>query len=106
MGGVSLVPERYPPPRFRVAPSSPVPPGRTSPVPTSRTRESGTRQLFTRFVALMFVLSAVMTQNPLQSANAVVNAALQFDGTNDYVTFGAAPSLGLATFTLEAWIKR
>ena len=54
----------------------------------------------------MFVLSAVMTQNPLQSANAAVNAALQFNGTTQYVTFGAAPSLGLATFTLEAWIKR
>ncbi|MFL6005040.1 MAG: LamG-like jellyroll fold domain-containing protein [Gaiellaceae bacterium] len=31
---------------------------------------------------------------------------LQFDGTNDYVTFGAAPSLGAATFTLETWFKR
>ena len=42
----------------------------------------------------MFVLSAVMTQNPLQTASAAVNAALQFNGTNQYVTFGAAPSLG------------
>ncbi len=32
--------------------------------------------------------------------------ALHFDGVNDYVTFGAAPSLGLPAFTLEAWIKR
>ena len=37
---------------------------------------------------------------------AVGNSALQLNGTNDYVTFGAAPSLGLTTFTLEAWIKR
>ena len=33
--------------------------------------------------------------------------ALQFDGTNDYVTFGPATStLGTSTFTLEAWVKR
>ena len=37
---------------------------------------------------------------------AATNAALQFDGIDDRVTFGAAPSLGLGTFTLEAWIKR
>lgn len=37
-----------------------------------------------------------------------VNAqdALQFDGTNDYVTFGAGTStLGAATFTLECWFN-
>ncbi len=34
------------------------------------------------------------------------NMALDFDGTNDHVTFGPAPSLGLTTFTLEAWIRR
>jgi hypothetical protein len=33
-------------------------------------------------------------------------SALQFDGRNDYVTFGAAPSVGVTTFTLEAWVKR
>jgi len=33
--------------------------------------------------------------------------ALQFDGSNDYVTFGAATStLGASTFTLECWVKR
>ena len=31
---------------------------------------------------------------------------LYFDGVNDYVTFGAAPSLGSATFTIEVWFKR
>ena len=34
------------------------------------------------------------------------STALLFDGTNDYVTMGAAPGLGAATFTLEAWIRR
>src|SRR6266536_2312128 len=33
-------------------------------------------------------------------------AALNFNGTNQYVTFGAAPGLGAATFTLETWFKR
>ena len=42
-----------------------------------------------------------VTVNPAE-----VNSALQFDGTNDYVTFGAAPELGVTTFTLEAWFKR
>jgi hypothetical protein len=33
--------------------------------------------------------------------------ALQFDGVNDYVTFGQATStLGVQNFTLEAWVKR
>lgn len=32
--------------------------------------------------------------------------ALDFDGTNDHVTMGQAPSLGVAQLTLEAWIKR
>ena len=36
----------------------------------------------------------------------ITNFGLQFDGSNDYVTFGAAPELGVTTFTLEAWVKR
>ncbi len=35
----------------------------------------------------------------------VTNAGVQFDGTNDYVTFGAAPGLGGSTFTVETWFK-
>jgi acid phosphatase type 7 len=31
---------------------------------------------------------------------------LQFDGVNNYVTFGSAPGLGAATFTIETWFKR
>jgi hypothetical protein len=31
---------------------------------------------------------------------------LYFDGTNDYVTFGPAPALGVTNFTLECWFKR
>jgi VCBS repeat-containing protein len=32
--------------------------------------------------------------------------ALSLGGTNAYVTFGAAPGLGAATFTLETWFRR
>lgn len=31
---------------------------------------------------------------------------LYFDGTNDYVTFGAAPALGVSNFTAEVWLLR
>ena len=34
------------------------------------------------------------------------NTAVSFDGVNDYVTFGPAPGLGSATFTIETWFKR
>jgi len=33
-------------------------------------------------------------------------SALVFDGTDDHVTMGLAPQLGLATFTVEAWVRR
>ena len=32
--------------------------------------------------------------------------ALQLDGVNDYVSFGAAPGLGSTTFTIEVAFKR
>ena len=32
--------------------------------------------------------------------------AMQFDGFNDYVTFGSATSLGVSNFTVECWFKR
>jgi hypothetical protein len=38
--------------------------------------------------------------------SATAGAALQFNGTNQYVTFGSASSLGVTTFTLETWFKR
>ena len=33
-------------------------------------------------------------------------SSLVFDGVDDHVTMGTAPSLGLEKFTLEAWVKR
>jgi len=34
------------------------------------------------------------------------NYGIDFDGASEYVTFGPAPGLGAATFTLEAWFNR
>lgn len=34
------------------------------------------------------------------------SGALQFDGTDDYVTFGPASGLGASAFTLETWFKQ
>jgi acid phosphatase type 7 len=52
------------------------------------------------FVFTVF-LSMVIRQ-PAEGAG----FGLQFDGVNDYVTFGAAPALNGTTFTLETWFKR
>ena len=40
------------------------------------------------------------------AALAQVQQSIQFDGVNDHVTFGAAPSLGASTFTIEVRFKR
>ena len=40
------------------------------------------------------------------SVSAAPEYALQFDGVDDRVTFGAAPTLGAQTFTLELWFKK
>src|SRR2546426_5485213 len=50
------------------------------------------------FVATMLLLTASLSRG--------ASGGLQFDGVNDYVTFGAAPALGLSNFTLEVWFKR
>jgi hypothetical protein len=34
------------------------------------------------------------------------SSALSFDGVEDHVSMGRAPALGLATFTVEAWVRR
>ena len=46
------------------------------------------------------VASNEVSATPLASSG----SAVQFDGTNDYVTFG--PNLNATSFTLEAWVKR
>jgi hypothetical protein len=54
-------------------------------------------------IALILTSAALSIGGAATAAGA---SALQFDGRNDYVTFGAAPSVGVTTFTLEAWVKR
>ena len=45
--------------------------------------------------------NVTITVNPV-----AVNMALKFNGTNNRVTFGAAPGLNAQSFTLETWFKR
>ena len=40
------------------------------------------------------------------TASAATNYGLGLGGNNAYVTFGPAPGLGAATFTVEAWFRR
>ena len=40
------------------------------------------------------------------SSLGATSVGLQFDGSNDYVTFGQALGLGAGTFTIETWFKR
>ena len=42
-----------------------------------------------------------VTVNPSEPNNAI-----DFGGTNAYVTFGEAPGLGVSTMTIEAWFRR
>ena len=52
------------------------------------------------------LLSSSDTMSVTVSPNAADGAAIDFGGTNAYVTFGAAPGLGASTFTIETWFKR
>lgn len=50
--------------------------------------------------------ASAYTSNVCATTPAEGDYGLQFDGTNDYVTFGLASGLGVSTFTIEAWIYR
>ena len=52
--------------------------------------------------AALFFAGLLCTGADLRAAG----TAVSFDGVNDYVTFGPAPGLGSATFTIETWFKR
>ncbi len=43
--------------------------------------------------------------NEVSATPAQVNAALLFDGVDDYVAFGNPPGLGVQNFTIETWFK-
>ena len=95
----------------------------TTPVPTTGTPLNGATLLtspsYTDATALNdtayhYVVVAVDSGGNASAASSDVaatptvaaGAALQLNGTNQYVTFGAAPSLGASTFTLELWFRR
>jgi len=50
--------------------------------------------------------SSATAEGAVRSFFAADNVGLSLDGQNDYVTMGVAPTLGLATFTLEGWFIR
>ena len=54
---------------------------------------------------LVTSLFAAIAPTPIAAATRA-NYALNFDGTNDFVTFGNSTVLGAAAFTLELWVKR
>ena len=57
--------------------------------------------------AALLPLAAVLALLPAANGlSAPTPSALQLNGTSQYVTFGAAPGLGAAQFTLETWFKR
>ena len=63
-----------------------------------------------RVIYSLMILSMLLSAVGIDPVNAAsAGAALQFNGnTTDkqHVTFGAAPGLGVTTFTLEAWVNR
>ncbi len=66
------------------------------------------RLLFRRSGVAVLVTAMLAGVLPLgmQVAHAAGNNALQFDGSNDYATFGQAAGLGATSFTLETWFMR
>ena len=58
-----------------------------------------------RLATLLLAPVAVFAWQIGDTSAALKTAALQFDGTNDYVTFGTASGLGASQFTLEVWFN-
>ena len=59
-----------------------------------------------RMLALVALTATCLTFGDRTRAQGPPDNALDFDGVNDYVTFGAAPGLGATSFTLELWFMR
>ena len=58
-------------------------------------------------VVAAFLVASLFTGIPARPVLAApAGTGLQFDGTNDYVTFGSSASLGVTNFTVELWFKR
>ena len=65
-----------------------------------------TRERILVLIAAALIGAPLSILQPRPALADAAGTALQFDGTNDYVTFGPAPALGVTTMTLEAWVKR
>src|SRR6266540_2515911 len=60
-----------------------------------------------KLASSVVVVAVAASLLPLSAAHAdVAGTALQFNGTNQYVTFGTATGLDAPQFTLETWFKR
>ncbi len=58
-------------------------------------------------VVAAFLVASLFTGIPARPVLAApAGNGIQFDGTNDYVTFGASSGLGVTNFTVELWFKR
>jgi len=57
-------------------------------------------------LAVAAAFAVVVVFVGVSSGASGTGSALQFNGSNQYVTFGPAPGLGVSTFTLEVWFKR
>jgi plastocyanin len=58
-------------------------------------------------VVLVGLLAGLLPLGPTASARTpAADFGLNFDGTDDFVTMGAAPGLGASQLTLEIWFKR
>jgi hypothetical protein len=64
----------------------------------------GRRYAFILLACLLAAVAVHESGRPL--LNAASEYALDFDGIDDRVTFGAAPTLGAPTFTLELWFMK
>jgi hypothetical protein len=70
-----------------------------------------TRLRFALFAAAMAACSSSGSdkpdaENPLKCADETTSSALSFDGSTGYASAGHHDELGLARFTLEAWVRR
>ena len=75
-------------------------------------RRAGTTATFS--AAGTYVLQLTANDGALSASDTVsivvnpnpANRGIDFGGTNAYVTFGAAPGLGVSTLTIETWFRR
>src|SRR5215213_11321218 len=74
--------------------------------PTGGTRAEPTLRRFGLRVAVAIAAMLFVVLPAQLGSSAPPPTALQLNGTSQYVTFGAAPGLGAAQFTLETWFKR